>query len=271
MDLNDLSSVATADLLDRAAALVSEGDVDSDERWAAVTALRRRPERPVFDRAAEWCRSTNDAYRALGAHVLAQLGAPDCPFAAESTPILMGLLRTHDENATIDALYALGHLRVGPTSEIAAFARHPSNGVREATAHALGGRDEPTALDALRLLTDDADNHVRNWATFGLGTLCETDSPEIRDALVARLADEDGEIRGEALVGLARRRDERAFAAISAELAREEVSMLVIEAAELMPSRAYIPALQALVDLAPDDATFRALRSCEAVIDTPAT
>jgi len=270
MDLDDFSGLATSDLLDRAATLVSEADEDSDERWAAVTALRRRAERPVFERAAEWCRSTSTAHRVLGADVLAQLGAPECPFAADSTPILMSLLQAPEDNAVIEALYALGHLRVGPSPAIAAFAQHSSKRVRVATAHALVGRDEPTALDALRLLTDDPDIDVRNWATFGLGTLCNSDSQEIRDALAARLADDDGEIRGEALVGLARRRDERAIAAIFAELARDEVPMLAIEAAELMPSRRFVPALQALFDSAPDDATSRALQSCEAVTDAPA-
>ena len=270
MDLDDFSRFATPDLLDRAATLASPGDGDSDERWAAVTALRRRPERAVFERAAEWCASTNATHRELGADVLAQLGAPACPFAADSTPILTSLLHDPDEEVVIAGLYGLGHLRVGPTPEIAAFARHASDRVREATAHALGGRDEPTALDGLRLLSGDEDRDVRNWATFGLGTLCESDSRAIRDALAARLADDDGEIRGEALVGLARRHDERAVAAIAAELAREEVSVLAIEAAELMPSRQFVSLLRALLDSPPDDATLRALQSCEAVIDSPA-
>ena len=271
MDLDDFSSLATRDLLDQAATLTSEGAADSDERWAAVTALRRRPELSVFERAAEWCASPNAAQRALGADVLAQLGAPGCPFAAESTPILARLLQDPDEDVVIEALYALGHLRVGPTPEIAAFARNPSERVREATAHALGGRDEPTALDALRLLTADADSDVRNWATFALGTLCESDSEAIRDALAARLAEADSEIRCEAILGLARRHDERAHAAIAAELARDEVLVLAIEAAGLMPSRQFVPALRGLLDSAPDDTTLRALQACEAVIDAPTT
>ena len=143
--------------------------------------------------------------------------------------------------------------------------------MREATAHALGGRDEPAAIDALRLLTTDADRDVRNWATFGLGSQCESDSSEIRESLVARLADDDGEVRGEALVGLARRRDERAVAAIGAELARPEVTMLAIEAAALMPSRAFVTRLRALWNSGPDHETLRALEACEAATDPSAT
>ena len=271
MDSDDFASLATPDLLIRAAALASEGaGWDSDEYWAVVWALRRRPERPVFDRAAGWCANTNAAYRALGADVLAQLGAPAFPFAVDSTPILASLLHDPDDDVLISALYGLGHQRVGSTPEIAAFARHASNDVRRATAGALGGREEPIALDALRLLTADADVDVRNWATFALGTLCESDSSEIRDALAARLGDDEGEIRGEALVGLARRQDPRATEGIAAELARDVVGMLAIEAAELMPSRQFVPRLRALFESEPDDETLRALQSCEAVTDPPA-
>lgn len=281
MDTDTLANLATPDLLDRAAAVARDSGADSDERWAAVTALWKRPERSVFERAAQWCTSTNADERALGASVLAQLGAPAVPtaeaytlafpFAEASTPLLVDLLRDADDDVVVEALYALGHLRVGPTSEIAAFARHASNRMREATAHALGGRDEPTAIDALRLLSADADRDVRNWATFGLGTQCESDSPAIRESLVARLADDDGEIRGEALVGLARRRDERAIAAIGAELARREVTLLAIEAAALMPSREFVTRLRALWNSEPDHETLRALEACEAATDSSAT
>ena len=56
----------------------------------------------------------------------------------------------------------------------------------------------------------DDDPDVRDWATFGLGTQVATDSAEVRDALADRLADADEDVRREALVGLARRRDRRA-------------------------------------------------------------
>ena len=270
MDVEHFTNLATDELLDRAAALATTAAEDSDERWAAVAALRQRPERTVFERAAEWCASTNAAHRSLGADVLAQLGAPACPFAVESTPLLVALLRDPVENVVVEALYAVGHLRVGPTLEIAGFARHASERVRTATAHALGGRDEPASIDALCLLTADTDSDVRDWATFALGLLCDSDTPEIREALVARIADDNDAIRGEALVGLARRGDKRATAAIRAEFARPEVSALVIEAAELLPSREFITPLRALWDLAPDENIFRALQACEAAVDPPA-
>jgi|RhiMetdeSRZDD1v2_1073273.scaffolds.fasta_scaffold80101_2 hypothetical protein len=46
-------------------------------------------------------------------------------------------------------------------------------------------------------LSRDVEPGARDWATFGLGTYSKIDSPEIRAALLARLADEDDETRGE--------------------------------------------------------------------------
>jgi HEAT repeat protein len=268
MELNDFPEVATPDLLDRALALSEGAEPDSEERWAAVSALWDRPERSVFERALEWCASTDAVRRRLGANVLGRLGERVRPFSVESTPVVVNLLHDESTEVVIAALYALGHLRAGPTPDIAAFAQHASSDVRFATVHALGGRDEPGALDALRLLTADEDSDVRDWATFGLGTLCESDSPEIRDALAARLMDDD-DIRREAIVGLAKRHDPRATAAIAGELARDKVWMLAIEAAELMPSPQFVPRLRALMRSAPDDDTLRALQRCEAIMDPP--
>ena len=267
MQSDDFERLGTADLLDQAFAL-ADNSADDDARWAAVVALRRRPERAVFDRAMDWCASTEPSRRCLGADVLSQLGAPNCLYAADSTPVLLHLLQDGNEDVLVAALYALGHLRVGAATDLAAFARHSSAHVREAVAHALGGRDDPAALDALTLLTSDANTDVRNWATFSLGSLCRGDTPEVREALAARLADEDGEVRGEALVGLARRRDPRAVAAITAELQATDVSSFALEAAETMASSEFIDLLRALARSEPTEAVLKALERCEATDDS---
>jgi HEAT repeat protein len=216
---HEVSRLSTAELLDRANAFANDHDVDGEARWAVVGVLRTRGERTVFEHAMEWCTNANPAHRALGADILSRLGAPTLPFAAESTPVLVSLLQDSDEHVRVEAIYALGHLRVGSTSEIATFARDRSQRIRNATATALGRREEPVALEALCLLTTDHDRDVRDWATFALGSLCLSDSAEIREALAARLSDEDEEVRDEALVGLARRGDQRAAASID-ELTR---------------------------------------------------
>jgi HEAT repeat protein len=62
----------------------------------------------------------------------------------------------------------------------------------------------PEAVDALIRLSEDADEGTRDWATFGLAELLEADSPEIRAALTARLADSD-QIADQARAGLVKR------------------------------------------------------------------
>ena len=264
MTFEEFDALATTDVLEHANTLARIRERDDESRWAAVAVLQRRPGRAVFEQAIAWCASVEPRLRALGANILAQLGAPDCPFAAESTPTLSALLSDHDEDVVVEALHALGHLRTGSTSVLTVFARHPSARLRRAVTHALGWRAEPEAIDALQRLTTDDDAEIRDWATFGLGTLSEQDSTEIRDTLVARLTDEDTDVRCEALVGLARRHDLRAINAIAAELASSDVRPLAIEAAELMPSPVFVELLRAIVRSSPTLDVYRALDRCEA-------
>lgn len=58
-------------------------------------------------------------------------------------------------------------------------------------------------------MTEDPDAEVRDWATMGLAGLAQ-DSEPIRDALAARLDDEDLNTVAEATRGLATRGDARA-------------------------------------------------------------
>ena len=54
----------------------------------------------------------------------------------------------------------------------------------------------------------DKNNNVREWATFCLGSQLNVDGEDVRQALKYRLDDADFDTRCEAMVGLARRRDE---------------------------------------------------------------
>jgi HEAT repeat protein len=80
-------------------------------------------------------------------------------------------------------------------------------------------------------LSRDGDRDVRSWATFGLGSQIETDSPVIRTALIERLSDSDPEVRGEALVGLALRHEPSVVDALRAEWQHGDISLLSLEAA----------------------------------------
>lgn len=138
-----------------------------------------------------------------------------------------------------------------------------SEDVRCALAYTLGGRSDDLACGALVALSADEDLDTRNWATFALGTLCERDSPVIREALVSRLSDNEDEVRGEAMFGLAKRRDVRTAGAILTELGREDVLSLAIEAAEEMALSEFLPPLERLLAAHPDDENIqRAVERC---------
>jgi HEAT repeat protein len=126
----------------------------------------------------------------------------------------------------------------------------PDAGIRLEVAQALpsvlGDPPLPEAVEALTTLMADADEHVRDWATFGLGSLVDVDSDPIRQALQVRLDDPGGDTAGEALVGLARRGDPHAVARVLALLDGDDVGNLTVEAAGELADRSLLPSLERL-------------------------
>jgi HEAT repeat protein len=121
------------------------------------------------------------------------------------------------------------------------------------------------AVHTLIELSRDQDELVRDWATFGLGSQIETDTAPIREALFARLSDADEIVRGEALVGLARRRDERAIEPLIQELQRypaEKIGDFAIEAAEEMADARLLPILTRLKQSSGSEKFDEAIRCC---------
>lgn len=191
-------------------------DHESDDYWAIVSELQRRGDRDTFEVSVSLSDSPDAAARAVALDVLAQLGfAEGRPFLEESLPLALSAARDGDSLVKIAAISALGHL--GDPRALSALIEHladPDEDVRLAVAVALpavaGEPPAEVAVEALILLTRDSGADVRDWATFGLGSQIETDTPAVRGALAERLDDPDGDISGEALVGLARRHDARA-------------------------------------------------------------
>jgi HEAT repeat protein len=216
--------------------------------WNAVAALQWRGTLEVFNRADRLCQSPCSVERRLGADILGQLGCPDRSFPKECTQVLLKILEREENKKVLCAiLVALSHHQapeaVGPVSR---FRHHADDEVRFGVVMALTGYEDQEAHVVLIELTSDAEAEVRDWATFALGTQSETDTPAIRDALAARLTDTDVDTRCEALVGLARRRDQRAVPSLHRELSGESVSPLAIEAATLIAIPQLIKELIAL-------------------------
>ncbi len=237
-------------------------------RWDAVAALHWHGSQEAFDRALGLCHSFCAVERKLGADILGQLGAPNRTFPRECVRLLLEILETEREPRVLRAiLTALGHLhRVEAIIPAVGFRSHVDASVRDAVVHAVMGFDDPHALSALIELTRDEDPHVRDWATFALGTQVDVDTPPIRSALVERLSDDDDDARCEALVGLARRGDRRVVEPLKMALAAGSVWSLEIEAAALIGDPHLLPELVALRGCWDDDqeALEEAIRACSA-------
>jgi HEAT repeat protein len=218
---------------------------DEDAAWDPVVVLHFRATPEVLDKAQILCRSSLKKERELGANILGQLGVPDRAYPEECFSSLKAMLAEETDPDVLQSIgIAYGHLFDERAVVLLAPLRsHPSEDVRLAVVHGLTRHRNDLAIRSLIELSTDKDEDVRNWATFGLGSMIETDTPEIREALFARIADANDETRGEALVGLARRKDGRVFDPLVEELTSESIGILALEAAEELGDSRLVPSL----------------------------
>lgn len=190
---------------------------------------------------------------------------------AEVVPQLVALLGEHDDpRVLVGIIDALG-CAWDESANLAMlrFMDHPDPQVRFAATCALpGGTDTASGTEqvaaALIRLTTDEDDAVRDWATFGLGSILQIDNDEVRAALFARLSDASDDVRDEAVAGIARRRDPRAVAIVADFLAEDVVGPLVFEAAEFLGDPRIYDALLRWHRADPDRALVQwATQSCD--------
>jgi HEAT repeat protein len=204
-----------------------------DDRDVSLALLHYRGGEEEFSLGKSYCRSDDAGDRATGADILAQLGWSDHTFQDESVAILTELLIDSDPYVIYCAAVGLSHRAAqSAIPNLLTLTGHTDPLVRYGVVFGLSGHEDPRAISALIQLSRDDDYDVRNWSVFGLGSQIETDSPEIRDALRHALSDPDLEIRGEALVGLAKRGDPAIVVELLNEWRDDDVSLLSIEAAE---------------------------------------
>jgi HEAT repeat protein len=206
---------------------------DDATRWNYVVILHRRGGKEVFEAAKKLCESGISTQITLGADILGQLGTLDLPYRRQSVPILLRISKKEKDVNVLQAVtMALGRMKDEKViNRLLELKNHTNEDIRFAVVHGLLGLEEEPAIQALLELSSDEDEDLRNWATFGLGSLIDTDSEEIREALFQRFNEIDHEIRGEAMVGLARRKDERVVELLLKELSGEEIGLLPVEAA----------------------------------------
>lgn len=207
---------------------------DENEVMAAVAILHYRGGEQEFQMGKTLAESSLPEDREIGAFLLGQLGFGKT-FLDESIPILIGLLEDENMEVVSGAAFALGH-RKDPRAipALISKASHNDPDVRWGVVFGLGGHDDDRAIQTLIALCSDPDFDVRNWAVFSLGSLTVVDTSELREALVRALIDDDPEIRGEALIGLANRGDPRVIQPLKKELGGSFYGSWSLEAVEKM-------------------------------------
>jgi HEAT repeat protein len=209
-----LHSLPVADLV--AAALA----VDEDTRPEYTAFLHLRGDQETFEAARSLCAAADPVRRELGAYVLGQLGAirlsadgttvgvprDQRPFRTPATTLLLDLAATETVDGVRKAIaIALGHLAdLRAVETLGRWRAHPEVDVRWSVSIALTplASDDDNALRYLAELTSDPDPLVRDWSCFGLYQ-AGRDTPEVRQALLSRIDDDDVVTRAEALRALA--------------------------------------------------------------------
>jgi HEAT repeat protein len=247
---------------------IEDGEIESqDPQNETVAELQRSMGTKVFARASELCGSESLDDRIIGVWVLGQNNSEEKKLEKEATTRLLELLSGETEQLVITSIaLALGHL--GDSRAVAALTalrKHEDDDVREAVAYALAEIADPGTVPILIELSRDVYEGARSYAILGLGTALDLDTPEIREALADRLEDIDDETRGEALVGLARRKDPRVLAALRAELQNEDVGTLPIEAAMELADPSLLESLEELEEWWDEDPELlkAAIRACK--------
>jgi HEAT repeat protein len=230
-------------------------------RWNNISVLRKRPSKELFAKCVELIKSNNPKIRKIGIDILAQLGLPPRPFLNETLKIYFELLDTeNDPDVLMSLLYSIGHnndkLENEQIEKICSFIVTKNSLINEGLAFALLGIDNLNAIETLIKLSSDKLSHIRNWATFGLGTQIERNNKTIREALWERVNDKNQETKLEAIVGLAKRKDKRVNDIIRREIIGGEYGTLLFEAIIETQDKEFLPLLKQNLRTIKDDKTI---------------
>lgn len=217
-------------------------------RWDNISVLRQRPSKELFLKCETLTKSLSAKERSIGVDVLAQMGLPPRPFLKQTLNLYFGLLNVEkDPDVLMGVLYAIGHnndnLSKTQIAKLCSFSKSKDNWVKEGLVFSLLGIEDVNAIEILIKLSEDKQSHIRNLATFGIGTQIEVDNNKIREALWKRVNDKHQETKLEAIVGLALRKDERVLEIIKRELLNKEYGILLFEAIIETKDKQFLPLL----------------------------
>ena len=229
--------------------------------WDNIRELRSRANSNIFNACVKLIKSSRPKERIIGIDILAQLGLSPRPFFKESRKLFFDILKKEkDPKALFSLLYAIGHnnekLNSDEMAILVSFKDNADKTVREGLVSALLSVDNKSAIDTLIHLTTDKVSHIRDWATFGIGTQIERNNEDIRNALWGRINDKHTGTKYEAIVGLANRLDIKIKGAIEIELKNPDFSALLFEAIATLKAIEYLPELKKILKASRGDETI---------------
>jgi HEAT repeat protein len=138
------------------------------------------------------------------------------------------------------------YIKVKEIDLLLTFVGSENKDIRSAAVSALSCIDNMKAIRGLIALSQDRYSYIRNWATFGIGTLSDLDNDEVRQALYARCTDRHHETRMEAISGLAKRKDDGVKKYLEKEFA--DCTVYVLESIQNLGAKEYLPRLEAMLE-----------------------
>jgi HEAT repeat protein len=246
------------------------GTYNEDCRWDLIDGILCECPDDVLLCGMRLLRSEVEQERTLGADIVGRLVVIDVGARPTVLEALIAALSVEDTASPLASIVAaLGHVgEPGTLGLVFPLADHPSAEVRLAVAFAVATLSPqplaPEARTALIRLSRDDESEVRDWATFGLGTLSDADGPDVRAALLDRADDASHEARAEALFGLAIRQDPRAVTHLIRALQSPMVGGLEVDAAAASADPRLLPALRAIrqAGVADETRVRRAIARC---------
>lgn len=222
--------------------------------WEYISILRNRSSEEIFIKCTELINSDLDNHKKIGIDILAQLGLPPRKFLKQTLKIYFHLLKSEkNPKILMSILYGISHnndnLSESKIYQLCSLAEEKNKFIKEGLVAALIGNRNQLAIETIIKFSTDKTNQIRNWATFGLGTLLSIDNEKIRTALWNRVNDKHQETKLEAIIGLANRKDTRINEIIIQELKAGEMGILLLDAVLEMKNKEFLPIMKEQIKL----------------------